>query len=144
MTKRNSSRNGSFEGLQCSACKSSCCVETEMTITKKDAERIDARGYDREEYLIKGSDNFCELRNVDGHCYFYDPDTKLCEIYEVRPDGCRYYPVVYNVRKRKCVLDDDCPLRESIARQEMRKICHRVKGNVETLMTEAQYSDGPC
>ncbi|MDF1538848.1 MAG: YkgJ family cysteine cluster protein [Candidatus Thorarchaeota archaeon] len=144
MVERNSARDGSFEKLRCDICESSCCVETEMTLTKKDAERIDALGYKRLEYLIKGSDNFCELRNIDGHCFFYDPETKLCKIYEARPDGCRYYPVVYNARKRKCVLDDDCPLREKVSRQEMRKVCHKVKKNVETLMMEAQRSDGAC
>jgi len=115
-----------------------------MTLTKKDAERIDAQGYQRSEYLVKGSDGFCELRNVEGHCYFYDPETKLCKIYEARPDGCRYYPVVYNVKKRKCVLDSDCPLREVITRQEMRKICHKVKRNVETLIVEAKHHDSAC
>ena len=144
MADSNSTRDGSFGNLGCDTCESSCCVETEMTVTRKDVERLEALGYERSEYLRKGKDNFCELRNVNGHCYFYDADTKLCKIYEARPDGCRYYPVVYDVRKRKCVLDDDCPHREVITRTQIRKICHRVKKNVETLMMEAEHNDGPC
>ena len=53
-----------------------------MTLTKQDAIRIDALGYDRREYLVKTNDGFCELRNIDGNCFFYDPETRLCKIYE--------------------------------------------------------------
>lgn len=144
MAERKSTRDGSYENLRCELCESSCCVETEMTLTREDAERIDELGYKRSEYLIKGKDDFCELRNIDGHCYFYDSETKLCKIYDSRPVGCRYYPVVYNVRKRKCVLDEDCPLRDTVGRQEMRRVCHRVKKNVENLMKEAQFNEGAC
>ncbi len=121
-----------------------CCVETEMTLTKKDADRIDKIGYDRKDYLIKAKDGFCELRNIDGHCYFYDADTKLCKIYEHRPDGCRYYPIVYHFRKRKCVTDGDCPSRETVDRDEIRGICHKVRNLVNTLVEEASHGESPC
>ncbi|MFW9848879.1 MAG: YkgJ family cysteine cluster protein [Candidatus Thorarchaeota archaeon] len=121
-----------------------CCIETEMTITKQDANRIDALGYERHEYLIKTEDGFCELRNIDNHCFFYDPGTRECKIYENRPDGCRYYPIVYDVKKRKCVVDKDCPSRETMSREEIRKSCHKVRELVEKLMQEAKHNDGPC
>jgi Fe-S-cluster containining protein len=115
-----------------------------MTITKQDAGRIDALGYERGSYLVKTEDGFCELRNIDGHCYFYDPDTKECKIYENRPDGCRFYPIVYDVKKRKCVVDKDCPSRETMSRDEIRKVCHKIRDLVERLMQEAKHNDGPC
>ena len=121
-----------------------CCVDTEMTLTKKDAERIENLGYAKKEFLVRTEDGFCELRNVDGHCYFYDPNTKKCKIYEDRPEGCRYYPIIYDVRKRKCVIDKDCPSRDTMTREEIRKACHKVKRLVETLMQEAEHNDGPC
>ncbi|MHA1772288.1 MAG: YkgJ family cysteine cluster protein [Candidatus Thorarchaeota archaeon] len=121
-----------------------CCIETEMTLTRKDAERIDALGYSRKEYMVKTQDGFCELRNIDGHCYFYDPTTKLCKIYDARPEGCRYYPVVYHVRKRKCIVDQDCPSRETMSRDEVRKICNKVRRLVETLIREAKFGERPC
>ncbi|MHA2424775.1 MAG: YkgJ family cysteine cluster protein [Candidatus Thorarchaeota archaeon] len=121
-----------------------CCVDTEMTLTKQDATRIDAIGYDRREYLVKTEDGFCELRNVDGHCFFYDSESKLCKIYENRPDGCRYYPIVYDVKKKKCVVDKDCPSRETMSRNEIRKSCHKVRNLVERLIQEAKHNDGPC
>ncbi|MFW9979621.1 MAG: YkgJ family cysteine cluster protein [Candidatus Thorarchaeota archaeon] len=121
-----------------------CCVDTEMTLTKKDTERIERLGHTRDAFLIRSDDGFCELRNIEGHCYFYSPDTRLCNIYENRPDGCRYYPVIYDMKKRKCIVDKDCPSRETMTRGEIRKVCHKVKRLVETLMQEAEHSDGPC
>ncbi|MCK5150571.1 MAG: YkgJ family cysteine cluster protein, partial [Candidatus Thorarchaeota archaeon] len=103
MTHFNCNHDGTCEQVRL------CCVDTEMTLTKREAVRIDALGYDRDAYLVKTEDGFCELRNIDGHCYFYNPESKECKIYENRPDGCRFYPIVYDVKKRKCVVDKDCP-----------------------------------
>ena len=115
-----------------------------MTVTKEDAERIDRQGYKREDYLVRKEDGFCELKNVEGHCFFYDIDTRMCKVYDDRPEGCRYYPVIYDVKKRKCIVDKDCPSRETMTRNEVRKVCHRVRRLVETLVREAKYHDGPC
>ncbi len=121
-----------------------CCVDTEMTLTKKDVERIERRGYERKQFIVKSEDGFCELRNIEGHCFFYNPTSKSCMIYAERPEGCRYYPIVYDVRKRKCTVDKDCPSRDTMTRSETRKVCHKVRHLVETLIQEAKYNDGPC
>ncbi len=115
-----------------------------MTLTRKDAERIDALGHLRKDYLVKFEDGFCQLRLVDGFCYFYDTKTKKCTIYDSRPDGCRFYPIVYNMKKRKCVTDYDCPSRETVTREEIRKICHKVRALVEKLVEEAEAGESPC
>ena len=121
-----------------------CCIDTEMTLTKEDVKRISKIGYKPKKYLVKSDDGFCELKNVDGHCFFYDPETKLCKIYEHRPEGCRYYPIVYHYGKKKCVTDGDCPSRETVERDEIRKVCHRVRNLVRTLREEAAYGESPC
>jgi Fe-S-cluster containining protein len=121
-----------------------CCTETEMTLTRKDAERIEALGYKKEDFMVRVMAGFCELRNVDGHCFFYDTETKKCRIYENRPEGCRYYPIIYDTRKRKCVLDTDCPSAITVNREEIRKVCHRVRKLVETLREEAAHGESPC
>lgn len=113
-------------------------------MTRKDAQRIDALGYSRDEYLVRAKDGFCELKNVNGFCYFYDPETKHCRIYEHRPDGCRYYPIVYHAKKSKCITDMDCPSRETVSREEIRKVCHRVKKLIATLQREVAFGEGPC
>ena len=121
-----------------------CCVDTEMTVTRKDAERISALGYKRKDFLRRTGDGFCELKNIEGYCFFYDRESKLCKIYDNRPDGCRFYPIVYDMRKRKCVVDKDCPSRETVTRQEIRKVCHKVRRLVEQLIQEANHGESPC
>jgi Fe-S-cluster containining protein len=115
-----------------------------MTLTREDVARLEGAGHKREDFLIRTEDGFCELRNVEGFCYFYDVETKECSVYENRPEGCRYYPVVYDVRKRKCVTDRDCPSRETMSREEIRKVCHRVRKLVQTLQEEAAHGERPC
>ena len=121
-----------------------CCTGTEMTLTRTDAERIDSLGYQREDYLVRTDDGFCQLRNVDGYCYFYDSVSKLCRIYDARPEGCKYYPIIYDMQKRRCVVDRDCPSRETMTRQEIRKSCHKVKALVNRLRREALHHERPC
>jgi Fe-S-cluster containining protein len=121
-----------------------CCQETEMTITRKDAEKINALGYSTTDYSHKVEDGFCELKNVDGHCYFYDPSSKGCSIYDARPEGCRWFPVVYHYKKRKCVSDDVCPASPILTRNDIRKVCHKVKALIEELRREAAHGESPC
>jgi len=121
-----------------------CCTETEMTLTREDAKRIETLGYRKEDFLVRVMAGYCELKNVDGHCYFYDPDTKVCRIYENRPEGCKYYPIIYDARKRKCILDTDCPSSVTVTREEIKKVCHRVRQLVETLQQEAAHGESPC
>lgn len=115
-----------------------------MTLTKEDVDRINALGYAPKDYLVRVMGGFCELRNIEGLCYFYDADNKECSIYESRPEGCRWYPVIYHSAKRKCMTDKDCPAREALTRQEIRKVCHRVRALVEKLREEAAHGESPC
>ena len=121
-----------------------CCTETEMTLTREDVERIEALGYNRTDFLVRVMAGFCELNNVDGFCYFYDRETKECRIYEDRPEGCKYYPNIYDMRRKKCIIDRDCPSGETVTREEVRKVCHKVRKLVETLRQEAAHGESPC
>lgn len=121
-----------------------CCQETEMTLTRADAKRINALGYSTSDYAHRVDGGFCELRNVDGHCYFYDQSSKECKIYEARPEGCRWYPVVYHYKKRKCIGDGDCPASPTLTRTNIRKVCHKVRTLVEELKREATHGESPC
>lgn len=118
-----------------------CCTETEMTLTKKDVNRINSLGYSRDDYARKASDGFIELRNIDGYCYFYDRESRSCKIYDKRPEGCRYYPIVYNLHLGTCVADRDCPSADTVTKEDIRRVCPKVKELVRQLRTEAIYDD---
>jgi len=112
-------------------------------LTESDMDRIDALGHRREEYAFRTEDGFRQLRNVDGHCCFYNPERKTCTVYEARPDGCRFYPIVYNLRRHRCIVDKDCPSRETVSKEEIGRVCREVRILVERLIAEAGDREDP-
>ncbi|RDE12978.1 MAG: YkgJ family cysteine cluster protein [Candidatus Thorarchaeota archaeon] len=112
-------------------------METEMTLTKSDIERLETVDHPKERFLIRTTDGFYQLRNVDGHCYFYDPEKRICIVYTSRPDGCRFYPIIYDARRHRCIVDKDCPSRATVSQQEIRKACRDIRVLVERLIEEA-------
>ena len=89
-----------------------CCRETEMILSTRDVARIknnDPKNLREIDFVKKIEDRLFQFKNADGHCVFFDPTTKLCKIYEVRPQGCCFYPLIYDSDKRLCVLDKECP-----------------------------------
>lgn len=93
-----------------------CCEDTEMPLTRDDVKRILALGYRLEEFAeFRGG--VLRLKNVGGRCVFNDPETKLCKIYEHRPDGCRLYPLVYVDGLGPALDAEVCPAAYSAPRE---------------------------
>ena len=108
-----------------------------MTLTMADINRIRRLGYDPDDFIRIAKDGFAELRNIDGCCYFYDAESASCRIYHHRPQGCRHYPIVYDMALDKCAVDCECPSGSTISQAEIDSICAVVKRLVETLVSEA-------
>ncbi len=113
-----------------------CCKETEMMLTRKDIERLEKLGFKREEFCIKNG-NFLKLRNIKGLCFFLDPEKGLCTVYKNRPEGCRLYPIVFDLLRRKCVLDKTCPYRDMVSEEELLENCETVQLLVARLIRGA-------
>jgi Predicted Fe-S-cluster oxidoreductase len=96
-----------------------CCIGTEMELLAEDIERIAARGY-RVEDFAEEKDGIYRLKNIDGHCVFYDPKTRTCKIYDIRPVGCRLYPLVYD--GRSVTVDKTCPTWDTVPRSEIERL----------------------
>ncbi|MEZ0320185.1 MAG: YkgJ family cysteine cluster protein [Pyrobaculum sp.] len=96
-----------------------CCIGTEMELLAEDIERIVAAGYKLEEFAIE-KDGVYRLRNVDGHCVFYDPLSRSCKIYDIRPVGCRLYPLVYD--GVEVTVDRTCPTWDTVPRREIERL----------------------
>ena len=108
-----------------------CCLDTEMILSKRDINLI-LRKYPhdlREEDFVLESNGFLQLRNINGHCIFLDISTKMCKIYINRPQGCRFYPLIYDKDKRICVFDEDCSRTHLFYQSgdEFEKICKQIK-----------------
>lgn len=93
-----------------------CCSKTEMLITDDDI-KIILEKYEKnikvEDFTFKNKDGYWQLRNIDKYCFFFDDETKRCSIYEYRPEGCRYYPLIYLTDIKICSLDTDCPRKDN-------------------------------
>ena len=88
---------------------SKCCYETEMTLSNEDISRISKLGYDDFYYEVDG---YLQVKNVGGKCIFLKND--LCKIYPNRPEGCKLYPLVFNldIDEEPVELHDFCPYRD--------------------------------
>jgi len=83
-----------------------CCIETEMLLSNDDVERIRKLGFDSK-FFVAEKNGWLYLKNHDGRCVFHDG--VKCLIYDNRPEGCRLYPVIFDMDKKCAVLDNDCP-----------------------------------
>jgi Fe-S-cluster containining protein len=95
-----------------------CCYQTEMPLTNEDIERIEKLGYKRQEFAVKVNGIY-RLRNINGKCYFLD-ESNRCRIYDHRPIGCRIYPVILDVETNRAIVDDLCPMKDSVSRKDIK------------------------
>jgi len=107
-----------FTRSECLKC-GLCCIETEMILLPTDISIIENLGYAVNEFATYWG-GYWRLKNVDGHCYFYDPVSGTCKIYKHRPMGCRIYPIIY-VEGVGPSIDKDCPLADTITPDEWRR-----------------------
>ncbi|NPD89923.1 MAG: YkgJ family cysteine cluster protein [Asgard group archaeon] len=82
-----------------------CCLDTEMTLSNFDVKKIEEGGYNRRDFLEE-KEGFLILQNFEGHCYFLKD--KRCSIYKIRPQGCRFYPLIYDFEVDEILIDELC------------------------------------
>lgn len=88
-----------------------CCLDTRMTLTEADVARLEAAGFENFAQL-NAADDF-ELANRDGACVFLR--NGRCGVYDLRPEGCRYYPFIVDLGSGRVVRDVFCPHRDDFA-----------------------------
>ncbi|MHA1149755.1 MAG: YkgJ family cysteine cluster protein [Promethearchaeota archaeon] len=109
-----------------------CCLETEMIISLEDIENILKHSQNtlkKEDFSLVNDEGFFQLKNSNGKCVFFNSISKRCNIYEIRPEGCRFYPLVYSSDSRSCVVDEDCPRNDIYFhnKKQQQKICKSLK-----------------
>ncbi len=99
-----------------------CCENTEMELSEKDIRRILKIIKDNPQlkqfYIIDKTTGEKKLRNINGRCIFQNPEDLSCKIYENRPEGCKFYPLIYDCSSNKCTLDEECPNRNLFYQDE--------------------------
>jgi len=95
-----------------------------MILTKEDFKNLLSLGYRPEEFS-EYRDGYLRLKNKKGRCFFLN-ERGSCTVYKNRPVGCRAYPVVYDVKERKCKIDEECPAGNTVAPEEFLEKCKLV------------------
>ena len=117
-----------------------CCLETEMILTQDDLQLIENQGFDRKDFCLTRAqaDGFWQLKNVNGRCFFLSKAGR-CSIYEFRPKGCRFYPLIVDLELNQVVVDDDCRETKWFAQQSY----HRIQINDIELLVETLLKENP-
>ena len=89
-----------------------------MLLCKADIERLENEDCNRHSFVRRDRKGYSRLKNHQGHCVFYDADTRRCIVYRHRPLGCRLYPVVHDEDKG-IVTDQLCPRQDTISKIEL-------------------------
>jgi uncharacterized protein len=102
----------------CASCKGSCCTmpvevkasdllrlnlisEDEINSSiKKTAKKLKKQGIINS--YREGTDVFMISQKSNDDCYFLDSKTRLCTVYENRPDTCRDFPLKVGPRVKYC------------------------------------------
>jgi Fe-S-cluster containining protein len=108
-----------------------------MLLTEADIKRLQDQGYPKESFVRFDPERYALLRNRQGHCVFYNPEKRLCEVYEFRPEGCRIYPVMYD-EDAGIVLDSICPAQATITTEEQACKGQEVLAILKRVDVEAQ------
>lgn len=108
-----------------------CCQKTEMLLSEQDIRLIEENisSITRDEFTELSEKDIYQLKNKDDHCVFLDIKSKLCNIYEIRPQGCKFYPIIYDNEKNICIYDEECPRISQfyLNRKKFKKICNNIK-----------------
>lgn len=89
-----------------------CCLSTQMILSMNDIDRIienSSRNLKKKDFVFKKKDGFFQLKNFGNYCVFLNSRSKQCKIYEYRPQGCRFYPLIFDFQEQNCIFDNDCP-----------------------------------
>jgi hypothetical protein len=124
--------------MRCSHC-GKCCEETEMLLSEADMKRLEKAGYDARRFARQDKHGYVRLRNCHGFCVFYDVERRRCRVYRHRPLGCRVYPVIFG-EEEGVILDDICPVRETVSRVELERKGKTVVRLLRRIDREAENS----
>jgi hypothetical protein len=70
---------------------------------KKLAKKLKKEGYISS--YRDGTEYFMITQKPNDDCYFLDSKTRLCSVYEKRPDTCRQFPSQMGTRKGFCPVE---------------------------------------
>ena len=117
-----------------------CCKETEMLLCQEDIKLLEKNGYQKESFARFDKAGYAILRNRQGNCVFYDPKKHRCNVYTMRPSGCRVYPVIYDEDKG-IIIDNICHAQDTVSEQEKQRKGKQVAALLKRIDNQAQQKN---
>ncbi len=105
-----------MQKLLCLLC-AKCCEKTEMLLSNADLDRIERETKQVRRQFSYLRDGYFYLRNRGQYCIFLNPAANRCSIYDIRPQGCRFYPVIFDPFLNCAVVDKDCTNKDNIPQE---------------------------
>jgi Fe-S-cluster containining protein len=108
-----------------------------MQLSSQDVKRLERLGYTSRNFttLKKG---FLTLKNVGGVCFFFNTKSNSCNVYANRPEGCRYYPVIYSLDDKKPTIDEAvCDKASTITKEELGKITPKLTKLIRRILNDS-------
>jgi Fe-S-cluster containining protein len=110
-----------YEALNCIKCKGNCCAMP-VEVKLSDLVRLGVASQDEADNSIKklakrlkkegvitsyreGTEFFMLTQKANSDCFFLNSQTRLCTVYENRPDTCREFPSQIGTRVGFCPLE---------------------------------------
>jgi Fe-S-cluster containining protein len=122
-----------------------CCQKTEMLLSERDIRLIEEKisNITRDEFTELNEKGIYQLKNIDNNCVFLDTKSRLCNIYEIRPQGCKFYPIIYDNEEKTCIYDDECPRVSQfyLGHKKFKKVCHDIKKYIKTELKLTFFRD---
>lgn len=59
-------------------------------------------------------------------------------MYNSRPEGCVYYPIILDPDGKRCLVDEECPNYYTVTKSEIKRNCKNLKKLYKELINEAQ------
>lgn len=112
-----------------------CCEQTEMLLSNADIERIEREAKKSRREFAYLKEGYFYLKNKGRYCIFLNQE-KRCIIYDARPQGCRFYPIIYDPYLDKCIVDKDCGNRDNIPQEMVLENCPKLRDFITQLENE--------
>lgn len=107
-----------YEALNCTSCRANCCAMP-VEVKLSDLIRLEIATLDEAQNSIKklakrlkkegfissyreGTELFMLTQKSNDDCYFLHSETRLCTVYDKRPNTCRQFPAEIGTRVGFC------------------------------------------
>jgi len=120
--------------MTCLLC-AKCCEKTEMLLSNADIERIEQGTKQIRRQFAYLRAGYFYLKNRGRYCIFLN-QIKRCSIYEIRPEGCQFYPIIFDPYLNQCVVDKDCTNKNNISIDQVIGKCQNLRAFILLLENE--------